>query len=57
VLDQHIESGGHGGMSVSDLDEVLQMETFLFGIGRFKCLRLLRGPIWGFLDLERRHEV
>lgn len=40
-------SGGHGDMSVSDLDEVLQMETFLLGIGRLNAYVFLRCPTGG----------
>jgi hypothetical protein len=37
VLDQHIDRENNGDMSVSDLDEVLRMESFLFGIGRLNA--------------------
>jgi len=56
MLDQHIDRENNGDMSVSDLDEVLRMESF-FWDWAFKCLPLLRGPIWGILGLERRHEI
>jgi len=33
MLDQHIDRENNGDMSVSDLDEVLRMESFFLGLG------------------------
>ena len=33
------------------------METFLFGIGRLNAYVFYGDLTWGFLDLERRHEI
>ena len=53
----HRSGGGHDGMSVSNLDEVLRMETFLFGVGRLNAYVFYEVRPEGFVDLERRHEI